>query len=104
MHRTGEQTMGQMTSGGWHSGGGGHATGELVAELEAWNRAFAELELPWHWDVQTYRELLRVAGDGDCVAAYIEREQPHLLRVYEKSFLRDLVCDARDRCRAETTG
>jgi hypothetical protein len=81
--------------------GGGRQGGDLAAELETWNRAFSELELPWHWDVGTYRELLNIAGEGDCVAAYIEREQPHLLRVYEKSFLRDLVRNARDRCRAE---
>lgn len=94
--------METTTSGVRHSGGLGHAAREnLSVELAAWNRAFAELELPWHWDVQTYRELLRVAGEGDCVGAYIEREQPHLLRVYEKSFLRDLVRDVRDRCRTE---
>ena len=73
----------------------------LVAELEAYNRAFSELELPWRWDADTFRELLSVAGERDCVGAYIERNQPHLLRVYEKTFLRDLVLDARDRCRAE---
>jgi len=71
----------------------------LAAELEAYNRAFRELELPWHWDAATFRELLDVAGERECVSAYIERAQPHLLRVYEKSFLRDLVLDARDRCR-----
>jgi hypothetical protein len=73
----------------------------LTAELEAYNRAFCELELPWHWDATTFRELLDVAGERDCVSAYIERSQPHLLRVYEKSFLRDLVLDARDRCRED---
>ena len=83
---------------------GGRQGGDLAAELDTWNRAFSELELPWHWDVGTYRELLSIAGDGDCVAAYIEREQPHLLQVYEKSFLRDLVSEARERCRAETGG
>jgi hypothetical protein len=99
--------MEQRISGERHSGGGGFAgvgrqARDLAAELETWNRAFSELELPWHWDVGTYRELLNIAGEGDCVAAYIEREQPHLLRVYEKSFLGDLVRDARERCRAET--
>ncbi len=28
----------------------------------AFNRAFAEDALPWHWDVDHYRELLRVTG------------------------------------------
>jgi hypothetical protein len=97
-----EQAMESTISGGRRSGSSGQRAREnLSMELAAWNRAFAELELPWHWDVQTYRELLRVAGEGDCVAAYIERDQPHLLSVYEKSFLRDLVRDVRDRCRSE---
>jgi hypothetical protein len=96
------------SAGGHHGHHGHHGAGrqgrDLAAELDTWNRAFSELELPWHWDVGTYRELLRIAGEGDCVAAYIEREQPHLLRVYEKSFLGDLVREARERCRAETAG
>ncbi|TLY67130.1 MAG: hypothetical protein E6K46_11410 [Gammaproteobacteria bacterium] len=40
---------------------------ELAAELEAYNRAFSELELPWRWDAQTLRHLLTVAPDRDCV-------------------------------------
>src|ERR1700752_88869 len=33
---------------------------ELTAELEAYNRAFSELELPWRWNAQTLRHLLTV--------------------------------------------
>jgi hypothetical protein len=68
-----------------------------AAELEAYNRAFSELELPWRWDARTFRDLLQVAADRDFVGAYIERSQPHLLRVYEKAFLRDLVLSVKDR-------
>jgi len=40
------------------------ATSELLAaELEAYNRAFCELELPWQWDAQTFRHLVTVAPD-----------------------------------------
>ncbi|TLY55731.1 MAG: hypothetical protein E6K35_09735 [Gammaproteobacteria bacterium] len=75
------------------------ATSELLAaELEAYNRAFCELELPWRWDAQTFRHLVSVAPDRDVVGAYVERSQPHLLRVYEKAFLRNLVLTAKDRC------
>jgi hypothetical protein len=81
--------------------GGRTGRDALAAELEAYNRAFSELELPWHWDAETFRQLLSVAGERDCVAAYIERSQPHLLRVYEKGFLADLVRGAVDRCRQE---
>ena len=73
----------------------------LAAELEAYNRAFCELELPWRWDVQTFRHLVSVAPDQDFVGAYVERNQAHLLRVYEKAFLRNLVLSAKDRCRQE---
>jgi hypothetical protein len=73
----------------------------LAAELEAYNRAFSDLELPWRWDAGTLRELLKVASPEDCVSVYIERSQAHLLRVYEKGFLRDLVLSAKERCRRE---
>jgi hypothetical protein len=80
----------------------GHVSDEgMAAELEAYNRAFLELELSWRWDARTFRDLLRVAADRDFVGAYVERNQPHLLRVYEKSFLRDLVLSAKDRYQRE---
>jgi hypothetical protein len=72
-----------------------------IQQLEAYNRAFSALELPWRWDLDMFQQLLSAAGEGDCVGAYVERNQPHLLRVYEKAFLRDLVHDARERCRQE---
>ena len=62
----------------------------IADELAAYNRAFAELELPWQWDLATYRTL-RAAGEGDCVGAYVERTQRHLLKSYDRHFLRDLV-------------
>jgi hypothetical protein len=73
----------------------------LAAELEAYNRAFLELELSWRWDAHTFRDLLRSVSDRDFVGAYVERAQPHLLRVYDKSFLRDLVLSAKDRHQRE---
>ena len=39
----------------------------LAAELEAYNRAFLELELSWRWDAPTFRDLLRNAADRDFV-------------------------------------
>ena len=69
------------------------------AELAAWNHAFSELGLPWRWDAQTFRHLRSIAAESDLVSTYVERNQAHLLRSYEKSFLRDLVHSTRDRCR-----
>ena len=81
---------------------GGASDEGMAAELEAYNRAFADLELPWCWDAGTFRDLLRIAADRDFVGAYVERNQAHLLRVYDKSFLRDLVLSAKDRCQLES--
>ena len=69
----------------------------LARELQAYNSAFLELELPWQWDVETFRHLRSLAVDTDCVSAYVERNQAHLLRVYEKSFLRDLILSTKAR-------
>lgn len=69
----------------------------LAAELQAYNHAFSELELPWQWDAATFRGLLGAAAGADCVGTYVERDQPHLLRVYEKAFLRDLVLATKAR-------
>jgi hypothetical protein len=80
----------------------GPATGDaLSAELEAYNRAFCELELPWRWDAQTFRALQSAAADRDFVGTYVERSQAHLLRVYEKEFLCQLVQGAKERCRQD---
>jgi hypothetical protein len=79
---------------------GAEAVGDsLDAELEGYNFAFCKLELPWRWDAGILRQLHSIALDGDFVSAYVERHQPHLLRVYEKGFLRDLVLAAKARYR-----
>lgn len=85
-------------------GTAGSATDPLATELAAYNHAFCELELPWHWDATTLSQLKSIATDCDVVGAYVERSQAHLLRAYEKAFLRDLVHAARDRYQQETFG
>lgn len=80
------------------------ANDPLAAELAAYNHAFCELELPWSWDATTLSQLKSIAADSDVVSAYVERSQAHLLRAYEKEFLRDLVHAARDRYRQEASG
>jgi hypothetical protein len=54
------------------------ASGEYVL-------AFAELGLDWHWDGR------------EPVRAYIEREHPHLLRVYDADFLVNAIETVRTR-------
>jgi len=74
----------------------------LDAELDGYNYAFCKLELPWRWDAGTLRQLQSLAPDGDFVGAYVERHQPHLLRVYDKGFLRELVLAAKARHRQDS--
>ena len=40
----------------------------------AFNRAFAEDGLTWHWDVDLYRELLRVTGGKERIRRWLEMD------------------------------
>jgi beta-phosphoglucomutase-like phosphatase (HAD superfamily) len=42
----------------------------------AFNQAFAEAGLDWHWDVELYGELLQVTGGKERIQFFIERYQP----------------------------
>jgi beta-phosphoglucomutase-like phosphatase (HAD superfamily) len=42
----------------------------------AFNQAFADYGLPWHWPVGLYGQLLRVAGGKERIRYYIHRYQP----------------------------
>ncbi|TVQ09058.1 MAG: HAD family hydrolase [Leptolyngbya sp. DLM2.Bin27] len=42
----------------------------------AFNQAFEEFGLPWHWPVGLYGQLLRVAGGKERIHYYIHRYQP----------------------------
>ncbi|MEY2953373.1 MAG: hypothetical protein RLZZ401_1460 [Pseudomonadota bacterium] len=66
----------------------------------AYNAAFCELDLSWHWDRVTYGRLqLQTQGHAD-VRAYLQAEQPHLLRAYEADFLVNAIEAAKARCHA----
>ena len=67
------------------------------AERGAYNRAFSELGLEWYWDSRTYDSLKTCAGDKDCVQAYIEGHQPHLLQAYDSGFLAEAIESVRRR-------
>ncbi|VVE59618.1 hypothetical protein PTE30175_05543 [Pandoraea terrae] len=88
------------------------------AHLHAYNNAFVELGLEWHWDNVTYQTLLRKTGNEDLamaylegqspqalrraelliIGAYLDHHQPHLLRAYEPEFLCDLIYCTKSRC------
>ncbi|MCJ2087822.1 HAD-IA family hydrolase [Methylobacterium sp. E-005] len=43
---------------------------------QAFNRAFADLGLPWHWDPALYADLLTVMGGKERLAHYIDTQHP----------------------------
>lgn len=59
------------------------------AARNAYNTAFSAMEIDWHWDPATYREL--VADGAQPVRAFVERHRPHLLRAYAIDCLVDAV-------------
>ncbi|HYP81920.1 hypothetical protein [Variovorax sp.] len=66
----------------------------LDAELDrnAYNAAFNELGLRWHWCGDVYGQLLRERSDaGARIRLYLERHQPHLLRAYDADFLSAVI-------------
>jgi hypothetical protein len=67
------------------------------AELAAYNLAFSELGLEWHWDAATYDQIRRAAAGRPCVQAYIESQCPHLLQAYDSGFLVEAVESVRCR-------
>ena len=66
-------------------------------ERGAYNQAFSELGLEWYWDSRTYESLKRCGSDKDCVQAYIEGHQPHLLQAYDSRFLAEAIESVRRR-------
>ena len=54
----------------------------------AYNAAFHELGLRWHWDSETYERLTRGGSTPqEQVRHYLESQQPHLLKAYDAEFL-----------------
>lgn len=79
------------------------STGALAeAHRQAYNAAFEELGLNWHWDPVTFACLPAHGRDG--VRAYLESEHPHLLRAYDADFLADAVETAKARFYATMAG
>jgi hypothetical protein len=64
----------------------------------AYNAAFYELGLRWHWDDETYQTLLCQADEKDRIRIYMETHQAHLLKAYDADFLIDAIQTAKSRC------
>ena len=46
------------------------ANTELEAHLPAFNNAFTDLGINWHWDADTYIDLLSINGGKNRIAHY----------------------------------
>lgn len=64
----------------------------------AYNAAFYELGLKWHWDADIYTNLLPQSQEKDCIRTYLEAHQPHLLKAYEADFLINAIQTTKARC------
>ena len=62
--------------------------GHAEMERNAYNAAFHELGFRWHWDSETYDQLVRQCSNaGQRIHQYLETRQPHLLKAYDAAFL-----------------
>lgn len=75
------------------------ADARAEAERQAYNAAFEELGLAWHWDRETWA-WLEPLGRG-AVRHYLESRHAHLLRAYDAEFLVQAVENARAQFRPE---
>jgi hypothetical protein len=73
---------------------------EADLELDAYNEAFEALELEWHWDRATLRDLVGPGSETDRLAAYLRLHRPHLLKVYDADALARAIVEVKDRLRS----
>jgi hypothetical protein len=66
---------------------------------DAYNAAFYELGLHWHWDSNTYDTLSPDSdGGSNRIRDYLEKQQPHLLKAYDPVFLIEAILAAKAHC------
>lgn len=63
------------------------ATDAADFHLDAYNAAFHELGLRWHWDRALYQGELSGAEEKERILAYLRTHQFHLLMAYDPEFL-----------------
>ena len=66
-------------------------------ELDAYNAAFHELGLDWHWDADVWATLADIDGERERVCAYLRAHHPHLLKVYDAEFLGAAIVEIKAR-------
>lgn len=61
-------------------------------DRHAYNAAFHELGLRWHWDAATYGQLQARSGvAAERVRHYLETAQAHMLTAYDADFLVEAI-------------
>jgi hypothetical protein len=66
-------------------------------DRHAYNLAFSELDLGWHWDEKTYEELQAIADEEERLRTYVHRRHGHLLKAYDADFLVGAIRATRSR-------
>ncbi|MDB5960482.1 MAG: hypothetical protein JWP59_1776 [Massilia sp.] len=67
------------------------------AHRNAYNAAFHELGLRFHWDSAQFQGGACADGDRECLRNYLQTHQPHLLKAYDAEFLVDAIQAAKER-------
>jgi hypothetical protein len=75
-----------------------HSSNQADAHRNAYNAAFYELGLSFHWDSEHYKGELCRNGERECLRHYLEQHQPHLLKAYDADFLVDAIQTTKERC------
>jgi hypothetical protein len=68
-----------------------------AAQRNAFNAAFYELGLRWHWDDECYACALCEEDQRAYLRRYVQAEQPHMLRVYDMEFLVNAILTVKGR-------
>jgi beta-phosphoglucomutase-like phosphatase (HAD superfamily) len=67
-----------------------------LAHLAAFNAAFVQEGLPWHWDVPLYTQLLDVSGGKERITHYWRQVQPDL-KIIDSAAFTDTVQRIHDQ-------
>jgi hypothetical protein len=67
-------------------------------QRNAYNAAFYELGLKWHWDAETYRAFSPEQDEKERIRFYLENHQAHLLSAYDADFLIEAIESTKKRC------
>ena len=71
--------------------------GTTDLQRNAYNAAFYELGLGWHWDANTFDGLLQLECKTERVQRYMRSHQAHLLKAYDANFMANAIETTKSR-------